>query len=109
MNFFQRLFTKTDPTLEQQRDSGSQATQLWENKAFAKAILNVRMGIHESWAGSPVDDLEGQQKLRLLLKLLDDIEGNIRKEMNDGVMASAVIKEREEKDKRAKNISLFRR
>lgn len=97
------------PSLEAQRELGAQAKTIWHDEAFKRAMERVRAGIHERWASAPLDDKEGQFALRLMLKLLNDVEGNIRKEMNDGVLAEAQIAEDAEKEKRKKAIPIFRR
>jgi hypothetical protein len=96
-------------SLEKQRDHGAQAKILWNDESFKRAMDNVRTGIHDKWAESPVADVTGQHELRLMLKLLNDVEGNIRKEMNDGIVAVAQIKEEAEKKARKDAIPIFRR
>lgn len=58
----------------------------------------VRQGIFNTWAESPIEDIQGQHKLRLMLKLLEDVRGNIRTVAETGQMAKIQIQQ-EEKQK----------
>jgi hypothetical protein len=78
-----------DPALETER--GQRAKELWENEVFTEAREAVRQGILDTWATSPVADKEGQHELRLMLKLLGDLEANILRFMADGQMAKLEI------------------
>ena len=89
--------------------AGLQSQDLWTNPAFERAVQKVRQGIHEKWATAPIADADGQLKLRLLLKCLDDIERNIRAEMNSGKVAEKQIKDEEERKKRAAQVHILRR
>ena len=105
----EKLFKRKSLDLYGQRSEGLKARTLWENADFQRALDKVRTGIFERWAESPVGDVDGQLKLRLMLKLLDDIEGNIRREMTDGAFADRIIKDDEAKKDRASNIQAIRR
>jgi hypothetical protein len=59
------------------------------------AIDNVRCGIISRWATSPIADIDGQHELRLMLKVLDDVERNILKVIDDGTMAKAIMAQQE--------------
>lgn len=104
-----KLFKRKSLDLYEQRTEGLKAKALWENADFQRALDKVRIGIFEKWAESPVSDADGQMKLRLMLKLLDDVEANIRKEMADGQFAERIIKDDEAKKERARNVAQLRR
>lgn len=105
----EKLFKRKSPDLYEQRSEGLKAKALWENNDFQRVVDKVRTGIFERWAESPVSDAEGQMKLRLMLKLLDDVEANIKREMADGAFADRIIKDDEAKKERASNIKAIRR
>ena len=65
---------------------GERAAELLENEIFKAAVEGVREAIHEQWANSPIRDVEGQQALRMSLKLLDDLVANVRSMVNAGKM-----------------------
>ena len=74
--------------LYREMDLGAQANALLESPAYQRAVQKMREGIHILWAKSPIGDIEGQQKLRMMLKLLDDMESNIKDEADTGKLAS---------------------
>lgn len=103
------LFRRKSPDLYEQRSEGLRAKALWENSDFQRAVDKVRTGILEKWAESPIGDAQGQHELRLMLKIVGDIEGNIKKEMADGAFAERIIKDEEAKKDRVSNIKPIRR
>jgi hypothetical protein len=74
-------------TAEQEYAKGQKADQLLANETFKDAMAKVRQGIFDKWAESPIRDTEGQHELKLMLKLLDDLEANIRSVANTGKLA----------------------
>ena len=66
---------------------GKQAEHLMELEAFKLATSSVRQAIMDKWASSPIRDTEGQHELRLMLKLLDDLMGNLKLAIDNGKFA----------------------
>ena len=83
---------KTQAAIER----GHQAEQLLKSAAFERAWQRVRQGVHERWALSPITDKDGQHELRLLIKVMDDIEGNLHQEMQSGLMAQAQLRKEQD-------------
>lgn len=67
---------------------GSRAEQLLKSDIYKEAHEKVRQGILDRWSESPVGDKDGQHELRLMLKLLDDLHGNVISMVNTGKMAA---------------------
>jgi ABC-type siderophore export system fused ATPase/permease subunit len=67
---------------------GRQANELLENSLFREAIDTIRQSLVDKWLSSPVRDIEGQHELRLMAKLLGDIEGYIENVAKTGKMAA---------------------
>ena len=67
---------------------GKQATELLENAMFREAVDTLRQSLVDKWLSSPVRDIEGQHELRLMAKLLGDIEGYIENIAKTGKMAA---------------------
>ena len=65
---------------------GERAGELLINPVFQEAIQGVKDAIHEQWEKCPIRDVEGQQYLKLELKILNDLVGNIRSMVNSGKM-----------------------
>lgn len=78
-------------TPEKEAEEGDKAQRLLDSEAWKNAFVATRQAILEKWATSPVRDQEGQHELRLLIKLMDDLEGHIRSVANTGKLARAQI------------------
>lgn len=63
---------------------GREASDLLESPAFKRATESLRQAIMDKWAASPIRDVEGQHELRLMIKLLDDLIGNLKQAVFDG-------------------------
>jgi hypothetical protein len=81
-------------SLEQDLDRAAKAKAALANPAIAEAFENVRKAIHDAWEAAPVRDVEGQQILRLQLKLLGDVRANLEAAIADGKIAAAEVDRR---------------
>jgi hypothetical protein len=63
---------------------GAEAESLLRHPTFVRAVSNVRQAIHERWESSPISDTQGQHELRLMLKLLTDIQTVLEVAVSDG-------------------------
>lgn len=90
--------------LLEEAQKGREAEQLIEHPVYKEAFANVRAGIINAWAEAPLRDKEGAHELKLMLKLLTDVEMNIKRVVDTGKMATIQL-EREQKvaDFKAKN------
>lgn len=70
---------------------GEQARQVIENEIYAESWQSARDGIIQAWESCPIRDKEGQNELKLMLKLLTDVRRNIETVMNTGKMAKVQI------------------
>lgn len=82
--------------LYEEAQKGHEAEQLLEHPVFKEAIAAVRAGIINTWAEAPLRDREGAHELKLMLKLLNDVEANIKRVVDTGKMAGIQL-EREQK------------
>lgn len=80
-------------SLETDIAKGSRAEMLLKSDIYRESVGKVRQGIIDQWATSPIRDIEGQTTLRLMLKLLEDLEQNIVSMANTGKLAAAQIKQ----------------
>lgn len=102
---FDFLFSKEkieSPNIHKEADLGAKAEALLRDETYQNAVRSVREGIHIRWSASPITDVEGQHELRLMLKLLDDIEANIEEVVRTGKLAAVQIAEEKAKEKRKK-------
>ena len=79
---------------------GARARALLESEPFKNALEAVKSGIVRAWETSPVRDAEGQQYLRLMRKVLDDLIKHISDAADSGKMAD--IQLHQEHDLRAR-------
>ena len=82
--------------------NGRQAEQEYGLPSVNRAFVKVKMGIIEKWAKSPVSDHEVQRTLRLMLKLVEDVESNIFQEIRDGKVSDATIQRERAKESQKK-------
>lgn len=84
------LFPNRDlkaPDLNVEVENGNHADALLNSNSFQSVMRRVREGVHIRWASSPITDLEGQHELRLIIKVLDDIEGTLHRDVDTGKLA----------------------
>jgi hypothetical protein len=65
----------------------AEAERLWQDEMMVEAREHIRAHIIDLWANSPMDDLDGREKLRYLLhvhKLYDDF---FKRAIADGKLA----------------------
>jgi hypothetical protein len=74
---------------EEQR--GRSAREVIESPLFREAFDKLRAGIVDKWRACPVRDLEGQHELKLMDKLLADVEKYLKDIIDTGKMAEIQI------------------
>lgn len=82
--------------LHDEVQKGRDAEQIIEHPIIKEAFAQVRAGIINKWADAPLRDKEGAHELKLMLKLLGDVEMNIRRFVDTGKMAEIQL-EKEQK------------
>jgi hypothetical protein len=75
-------------SLEEQIVAGTRAQRLLEDPALVKAFDEVRAGIIERWESAPLRDTEGHHELKLMLRLLQDVRGNLELAVQNGKLAA---------------------
>lgn len=93
--------------LAKEASDGIRASALLNDPTYQDAVSKVRQGIIDKWSSSPVGDRDGQHELRLMLKLLTDIEKNIAEVATTGRLASLQIEE--EAKRNSKLVELYQR
>lgn len=85
---------------EQEVALGNQAEMLKRDIEPYFDILET--AILDKWKDSPIADIDGQHELRVMLKLLGDLKGNIQNVIDTGKVAKHIIEQENLIDK-AKN------
>src|SRR5688572_7067626 len=70
------------------------AQHLLEDEVLTQAFADVRAAIIEKWEGSPIRDSEGQHELKLMLRLLTEVRGNLELAVTNGKLAAADLRTR---------------
>lgn len=94
--------------LHQISQKGHEAERLLENPLLKEALDSMNIAIHQKWEDSPLTDTQGQHELRLMLKLMKDFEGNLKRFVQDGKMARfelETIKKRDELDAKVRRFT----
>ena len=81
-------------SLDADLDRASRAKALLDNPTLQEAFDLVAKAIHEAWEAAPVRDAEGQQILKLQLKLLGDVRANLERAIADGKLAAHELEHR---------------
>ncbi len=88
---------------------GAAARALMENEVYKSAVMEVRGAILKAWESAPMRDRDGQHELKLMLKLLNDLEANIKQAADTGKLAEIQIAREKEKESAMKRILRFGR
>lgn len=75
---------------------GIQAQSILDSEIYQESVSAVRQAIISQWEQCPIRDQEGQHELKLMLKLLGDLQANLKTVMETGKLAKVQI-ERETK------------
>lgn len=81
--------------LEQRIYDGDQARLVLENEAFTQAFADIRQEYTTAWMDSPARDVDGREKLYLMLKLTDKLQATLEAAMTDGKLARIELEHQE--------------
>lgn len=74
--------------LELTRERGEKAARLLADPILQEAFTTVRSAIHERWEQTPIRDHEGAHELKLMLRLVSDVQAVIEQAVTDGKLAA---------------------
>lgn len=75
-------------TTEQRIYNGDRAREVLENEAFKAAFADMKREYAEALFASPARDIDGREKLYLMVKLTEKLQATLEAAMVDGKMAS---------------------
>ena len=64
-----------------------EAERLWNDDLMVEAREHIRQTILDKWANSPLDDVDGREKLRYLLHVHGVYDAFFRRVLADGTLA----------------------
>lgn len=67
---------------------GAEAERLWNDDLMAEARAHIRQTIVDKWMASPMDDVEGREKLRYLLHVHECYDRFFQRAIQDGKLAA---------------------
>ena len=65
-------------------DKGNRCQKLLDDKDLQQAFTDVEDAITLKWKQAPIEDRDGQQKLRLSLHLLQSVQANLKQAVEYG-------------------------
>ena len=77
--------------LKDERQRGTMAQQVLDNAVFVDTISRIRQKYIAAWQSAPLNDMEGQHYIRVLLAAHDSIVSEIVETMRTGQMAEASL------------------
>jgi hypothetical protein len=75
-------------------ERAEKAARLLSDPLLREGFDLVRKGLHETWEKTPIRDREGAHELRLMLKLLTDVETAFIQAVNDGKVVKFNVEQR---------------
>jgi hypothetical protein len=92
--------------ITEQLERAANAKRLLDSPALQAAFAEVREAIVHRIEQCPMRDTEGAEKLRIMLKLLNDVRANLEGAISDGKVTQFRLSQDEQDKKR--RVSLFR-
>lgn len=80
--------------MEAEIQRGQKAAQLLAEPLLAEAFATFANEVQERWSKSPARDVEGREKLYLMLKASERVQAHLSSLIESGKMAEATLKMR---------------
>ena len=81
-------------TIEERLYLGDRAREVLENEAFSNALDHIKKDISDQWKSSPARDVDGREKLWLMLKLAEKLEAHLKTTLETGKLAKIEMEHR---------------
>jgi hypothetical protein len=91
-------------TIEQRIYQADRAKEVLENEVFQQVFTDYRTEITDQWTKSPARDLEGREKLWLMLSLLNKLEAMLQQSLDSGKLAKVDLAHQQTLAERAKSL-----
>lgn len=78
-------------TAQDEIERGGKAQMLIDSDIYRDSMAGVRDAILKQWEACPIRDKEGHHELKLMLKLLNDLQANIKTIADTGKLAQIQI------------------
>lgn len=91
-------------TIEQRIYNGDRAKEVLNNEAFIQAMADIKAEVIDQWTKSPARDLEGREKLWLMLQLAGKLELILKTTLDTGKLARLDLDHKRSMADRAKSL-----
>jgi len=75
-------------SLDEREARARRAAELLANELYVQAWNDVEKAILDRWASSPIEDIDGQHELRLMLHVMRSVKTQIEHVVQDGKIAT---------------------
>ena len=79
-------------TIEQKIQNGSLARDILENPIYVKAVADIKQELIYTWQSTPARDVEGRERLYMMLKMLEKVSQALTNTMETGTLALEDLK-----------------
>ena len=79
-------------TIEQKIQNGSLARDVLENPIYVKAVADIKQELIYTWQSTPARDVEGRERLYMMLKMLEKVSQALTNTMETGTLALEDLK-----------------
>lgn len=83
--------------------NADRAREVLDNEAFQQAFADIKQEITEQWMQSPARDGDGRERLFLMLKMLEKVEGCLKSSLDSGKLAAKELEYQESMAQKAKS------
>ena len=83
---------------------GNEARVILEAPLYVEAVETLRDRINTEWQNSPVRETEAREKLWMMLKCLNGVDGHLRVIMETGKLASLELEQKRTMSQKARDI-----
>lgn len=80
--------------LEYEIRRGERAEALLQDELLNDALETIKQGYMERWLTSPERDVEGRERLRLMVKTVDLLRAEIQSVLDTGKLAKQTLRQR---------------
>jgi len=76
---------------EELRDRGVHAAALLEDELLQEALTAIRNEFMTAWKASPARDVEGRERIWMMIRIADKFEANLKSHMAEGKLAERIL------------------
>ena len=91
-------------TPEERIHDGNRAKEILDNPVFQQVFTDYRTEITDQWMKSPARDLEGREKLWLMLSMLTKLEAMLKTTLDSGKLSMKDLEYKQSMADRAKSL-----